>query len=248
MDYQNFKASTKRLVETLAPDIGFILQNEAGFDELKEELMYLAISNCLLIDYEGTCPPFESLSSKLPLPYLLSTETGLCKKMEPHEVDKVSSSDKNSLFGEAKFYLEDFTLIVSSVNSINDQIGLKRLNKCLCLVNYIDHPKDFVFLSAYFMQFFEKYFRANLFPQTLNLLSSTTDQECMLEVTKAFCYLYNALKFKNHVFNFKALLDKEKVSHQLLGREMVRDIASLASRTDGQVQQACLIMLVNIVK
>lgn len=152
------------------------------------------------------------------------------------------------MYAEASFYLEDFTLIVSAINSVNDRNGLIRLNKCLCLVNYIDHPKDLVFLSAYFSRFFENYFRASLFPQTLNLLASTTEKDCMLEVTTAFCYLYNALKFKNHVFHFQAMLEREKVAPQLLGKEMVRDIASLASRTEDQVHQTCTIMLVNIVK
>jgi hypothetical protein len=89
LDFQSFKASVKRLVLSLAPDIGFILQNEGGFDELKEELLYLAIANALLTDYEGSCPPFEALSAKLPLPYLLSTETDLCKKLEPQDIEKV---------------------------------------------------------------------------------------------------------------------------------------------------------------
>lgn len=122
------------------------------------------------------------------------------------------------------------------------------MTKCLSLLNYIDHPKDLIYLSSYFSKFFENYFRANLFPQTLNLLSSTTDKDCMLEVTKAFCYFYNALKFRNHVFDFRTLLIKEKVIGQLLGKEMVRDIASLASRTEEEIMQACVIMLINVVK
>lgn len=89
MDWSNLKTSVKKLLEMNAPDISFILLNESGFDELKEELLFLAITNSLLIDYEGSCPPFESLSSKLPLPYLLSRETDLCKKLEPQELDKV---------------------------------------------------------------------------------------------------------------------------------------------------------------
>lgn len=90
MDHNNFKNSAKKLIEILAPDISFILLNESGFDELKEELLFLTITNCLLVDYEGSCPPFESLSSKLPLPYLLSRETDLCKKLESPELDKVT--------------------------------------------------------------------------------------------------------------------------------------------------------------
>lgn len=79
-------------------------------------------------------------------------------------------------------------------------------------------------------------------------MASTTDKDCMLEVTKTFCYFYNALKFRNHVFDFRSILLKEKVLGQLLGREMIRDIASLASRTEGEIMQACVIMLINIVK
>lgn len=93
MDWSNFKLSVKKLMEVNAPDISFILLNESGFDELKEELLYLTITNSLLIDYEGTCPPFEALSSKLPLPYLLSRETDLCRKLESQETDKVSKDD-----------------------------------------------------------------------------------------------------------------------------------------------------------
>lgn len=89
MDHNNFKNSTKKLIENLAPDIGFVLLNESGFDPLKEELFFLTITNCLLVDYEGTCPPFESLSAKLPLPYLLSRETDLCKRLESQDIDKV---------------------------------------------------------------------------------------------------------------------------------------------------------------
>lgn len=139
-------------------------------------------------------------------------------------------------------------MIVSAVNSVNDKIGLTRLNKCLSLLNYIDHPKDFVFLSSYFSQFFENYTRANLFPQTINLMMSTTDKECMIEVTKVFVYLYNAFKFKNHIFNFRSMAEKEKISPLLLSKDMVRDITTLASRTEDEIFQACILMLVNIVK
>lgn len=137
---------------------------------------------------------------------------------------------------------------MTSVNSINDKVGLSRLTKCLSLLNYIDHPKDFVFLSAYFSRFFENYVRANLFPQTVNLLMTTTDKDCMVETVKIFCYMYNALKFKNHIFNFRALLEKEKVAHYLLSKEMLRDIATLAARTEDEIFQACVLILVNVVK
>ena len=93
MDWSNLKVSVKKLLEVNAPDISFVLLNEAGFDELKENLFFLAITNSLLIDYEGACPPFETLSAKLPLPYLLSRETDLCKKLEPKDADKVESFD-----------------------------------------------------------------------------------------------------------------------------------------------------------
>jgi hypothetical protein len=89
MDWTNLKQSVKKLLDVNAPDISFILLNESGFDELKEELLFLVVANTLLIDYEGSCPPFEGLSSKLPLPYLLSRETDLCRKLEPQDVDKV---------------------------------------------------------------------------------------------------------------------------------------------------------------
>lgn len=155
---------------------------------------------------------------------------------------------QNTTFGEAKFYLEDFSLIVSAVNSVNDKVGLSRLTKCLSLLNYIDHPKDFVFLASYFSKFFDSYARANLFPQTVNLLMSTTEKDCMVEVTKIFCYLYNAFKFKNHVFNMRAMVEKEKVGHLLLSKEMIRDIASLASRTNDEIFEACVLIYVNVVK
>lgn len=134
------------------------------------------------------------------------------------------------------------------MNSVNDKVGLSRLTKCLSLLNYIDHPKDFVFLSGYFSQFFTNYIRANLFPQTINLLMSTTDKECMIEVSKIFVYMYNAFKFKNHIFNFRAMAEKEKISALLLSKDMIRDIASLASRTEDEIFQAFVLMLVNIVK
>ena len=65
------------------------MNNESGFDPMKEELMLLSLVNCFLVDYEGQCPYFAALASKIPLPSILRRETDLLKLPDHQSTDRV---------------------------------------------------------------------------------------------------------------------------------------------------------------
>ena len=89
LDWPNFRNSVYKLLRNSAADISFTLLNESGFDTVKEEFIYLAFINALLVDYEATFPLFKTLASKLPLPSILKRETDMIKALEPDTSDRV---------------------------------------------------------------------------------------------------------------------------------------------------------------
>ena len=126
--------------------------------------------------------------------------------------------------------------------------GLGRLNKVLCLFDLVDHPKDFVFISDFASKFFTSYAKNDLFPQTFNLLQSTTNPECMLEVAKILERMYNSLKFSNHIFNFREFLEKEKVISLFFSQDSLKGLLDITCKTSNQLFEVFVLILVNIVK
>ena len=112
----------------------------------------------------------------------------------------------------------------------------------------LDHPKDLIFVSNFFGQFYQAYAREGLFGQTISLLYTTTDAESLLEVARAVSYLYNSLKFKNHVFNFKELLEKEKLMSALLEQDAIKALVGLTLNAPEALLELCVICLTSIVK
>lgn len=84
---------------------------------------------------------------------------------------------KDELKKHAIGVLNNFQDIASAINSLDNSEGFKDVSKALQIIKFTDHPKDMVFLSEYFMNFFALYFKGGLFPQTFNLMNSVTTQE-----------------------------------------------------------------------
>jgi len=139
-------------------------------------------------------------------------------------------------------------LIANAINSFNNKQGLSRLNKVLLLLDLLDHPKDFVFISGFFKSFYESYAKNQLFHQTFNLLKSTTEPECMLEVGKILFHMYNSLKICNHNFNFRTLLDRERLNDLFLGENTIKELLDITTKTSNQLFEVFVLILVSIVK
>ena len=89
LDWENFKTCILKQLDVNAPDAGFQLKHELGFDHLKEECLYLVICAALLADYGPTCSVLQILESRLPFPSLLMRETELSQIYYGQTVDKV---------------------------------------------------------------------------------------------------------------------------------------------------------------
>jgi hypothetical protein len=115
-------------------------------------------------------------------------------------------------------------------------------------MNLIDHPKDLIFISEFFAKFFLLYARANLFPNTIGLLTSSTDPVAIFEATKIVCYFYNALKFKTHHFNFREFLETENLANHFLSFEAIRDIITVTIQASNELLMVYTSILISIVK
>ena len=248
LDYVNFNRSFFKLLEQMTPDMSFVLNNESGFDEEKEELLILVFTNCLLSGYKAECALFKDLDSKLPLKLVLRREVDLAKTFESGEVNGVVCAHQQTLLEEAAFYLGDKSLLATAIYSLNNSEGLARLSKSFSLLNHLDYPKDFAFMASFFEPKLKEFTREKFLQQVFMLLDSTTDEACQLELVKILYYVYNSLKFKNCEFNFRETLRAEQAEHLLLGDDALRRVLMLAVQATGKQLETALLILVNIVK
>lgn len=112
----------------------------------------------------------------------------------------------------------------------------------------IDHPKDFVFLSGFFSQFLENFFKQRLFNQVYELLAVTSDRKCTQELARMIGYIYNCLKFRNHVFNFLEYLQKEKSVDAMLSTDALRHLVTLTVSASPDTVEFYVLALISVVK
>lgn len=196
------------------------------YDSATERLMNLYFVNCLLMDYSADCSVFEDLKQQL------KTDTReVRREVEIWRMLEEKGPDRAELLREGVGLLQEFGSVRISMTSRNYLDGLKRINRCFSLMNWLEHPKDLVFMSGFFKNFFVQFAQLDLFRQIPHLLSTTSEENCMIEVVKILAYIYNSLKFRNHIFNFRDLLEQQSMRELVLNKANIADLASLAGTT-----------------
>ena len=118
----------------------------------------------------------------------------------------------------------------------------------MSLLVLIDHPKDSLFISGFFAQFLDNFLKQRLFHQVYELLSVTTDKHCIIEIARFIAYMYNCLKFRNHLFSFVEYLEKERTADVLLSPEALRHLVTLTVNASPDTVEFYTLALISIVK
>lgn len=216
-----------------------------------DELVFLCFVNVIFKDYQGDLKQVDGLKlfTKKYEENRLKIDIDIIQHCFPSQFYVIFEAKyKDKVENEAHQISKNFEFVVSALNCLDNCDGLKEVVSLLSLINFSNDCRKIEKISKFLKEFFEAYLSHHLFPQTVNLLRTTKDEQTAEELSKIFYLMFKCLKLKNKNFNFQKFIEENNLEVILFGDKTFENLFNFLLKSENdQIFNFTLLALSNTI-